>query len=164
MFRKRHMLKLSGGIAIAASLAVIAVPSALGAHKDGPACQSGPAGWISVTDDQGVPYLEPVGQTACAAPLACTSAADAATSSPYPGWVSVTDDLGIPWLYQVSLSASADREACTPAPAAPAAAPTTGQPAAVPTGPIMQSPYPGWVIVTDENGVPYLEPIAQAGA
>src|SRR5712691_4331930 len=111
MFGKYRMLKLFGGIAIAASLAVIASASALGARAHAQACQSGGTSWISVTDEQGVSNLEQVGRTACLAPLACASS-DEPTSSPYPGWVSITDDTGVPWLYPAGSSLSADRQAC----------------------------------------------------
>ena len=159
MFGKYRMLKVSGGIAVAASLAVIASPSALGARAHAQACQNEGTTWISVTDEQGIPNLEQVGQTACLAPLACTSS-DEASSSPYPGWVSIADDTGVPWLYPAGSSLSANRQACSSAPAAPAAnAATAAEPGAAPSQPTVQSPYPDWVFVTDDTGVAWLYPV-----
>jgi hypothetical protein len=154
MFGKYRMLGWSGGIAVAASLAIIAAPSALGARAHAQACQGG-TNWISVTDEQGISNLQQVGQTACLASLACTSSEEA-TSSPYPGWVSVTDETGVPWLYPAGSNLSLDRQTCSSAPAAPAADATAGKPAAALSQPIVQSPYPGWVYVTDDVGVAWL--------
>jgi hypothetical protein len=170
MFAKHHTLKqLSVGVAVAASVAVVAVPSALGmtqAHRaDGSGCstlQSPGQGWVVVYDDQGVPTLEPTGQTSCTEALSCTPATAVAIRSPYPGWVIVTDDLGIPWLYPVGQTPSTASQECAQAQAAPAAGAKTE--ASVPAAPVMQSPYPGWVSVTDDGGDPWLYPVGQAGS
>ncbi|HWX09689.1 MAG TPA: hypothetical protein VNY33_06915, partial [Gaiellaceae bacterium] len=158
-----RMLGWSGGIAIAASLAVIAAPAALGAraHTQAQACQGGTT-WISVTDDQGITNLVQVGQTACLASLSCTSS-DEAASSPYPGWVSVTDDSGVPWLYPAGSSLTVDRQTCSSAPAAPQAPVANAGVAAVISQPTFQSPYPGWIVVTGDDGVPYLYPVQAGG-
>ncbi len=170
MFGKHHTLKqLSVGVAVAASVAVVAVPSALGmaqahrAHASGCSTLQSPGqGWVVVYDDQGVPTLEQTGQTACAEALACTPATAVAIRSPYPGWVIVTDDLGIPWLYPAGHTPSNASQECAQAPAAPAADAKTQ--ASVPASPVMPSPYPGWVTVNDDTGVPWLYPVGQAGS
>ena len=105
-----------GVAALAAAVAALALAAPLAeAAPNGQTCtqttvQSPYAGWVFVTDDQGVQWLEPTG-IAPAYEQTCTTAADAvvqtsavagvaATSSPYPGWIVVTDDQGVPWLVQ----------------------------------------------------------------
>lgn len=71
------------------------------------------AGWVIVNDEQGVPWLYPVG-FAPADPQACADAHDGppaqATApvvtmqSPYPGWVIVVDEQGVPWLYPIGFA------------------------------------------------------------
>ena len=162
MFGKHHTLKqLSVGVAVAASVAVVAVPSALGAHRasvSGCATLQSPGqGWVVVYDDQGIPTLEPTGQTACTEALSCAPSAAVAIRSPYPGWVVVTDDLGIPWLYPAGQTPSNASQECAQAQAAPVAV-AKPQPS-VPASPVTPSPYPGWVSVTDDTGVPWLSPV-----
>jgi hypothetical protein len=170
MFGKHHTIKhLSQGIAIAALLAVIAVPSALAGpssrrHADRQACQTAPTGWVTVTDDQGLTSFQPTGETACIAVSACTATADGTMRSPYPGWVFVTDDLGLPWLVPAApgesgvQSESADGKACTPAQATGAADATTKKPAAKKAKPSLRSPHPNWAYTTDRHGRPWLVP------
>ena len=96
-------------IAAAAALAV-AAPFANAARGHKHACNQAPAGWISVTDDQGVPWLVRPGQilTACTqtktAPVAVvtttTQVSPAPQPSPYPGYVLVFDDQGVAHLEQ----------------------------------------------------------------
>jgi hypothetical protein len=165
MFGKHHTLKrLSVGFAIVASVAVVAVPSALGAHAaraHSQACQTG-TGWITVIDEQGIANLEPTGQASRTDTLACTAAADG-MRSPYAGWVMMPDETGVPWLYPAGLSPLTSTQQCAQAQAAPAADTRISEGANVSASPTMRSPYPGWVIVTDETGVPWLYPIGQAG-
>jgi len=104
--------------------------------------------------------------TAVATPLASAArkqaqacpAATGATYSQYPGWVTVTDDTGVPYLYPAALYPVAPAEACTEAAPTPAIAP-----ASTDSGRVLPSPYPGWVFVIDDLGVPTLEPIQLAG-
>ena len=170
MFGKHHTLKqLSAGIAVAASLAVVAVPSALGmtqahrSHRSGcSTLQSSHQGWVVVNDDLGVPTLEPTGQTACTEALACPPAAAVPLRSPYSGWVIVNDDLGIPRLYPAGQTpAAASQQQCAQAQAAPAA--NAGTQPSAPASRVQPSPYPGWVIVNDDLGIPWLSPAGRAG-
>jgi hypothetical protein len=77
------------------------------------AMQSPYEGWVIVNDEQGVPWLYPIGY-APDDPLACAEArvdspAQSNTSagtmqSPYPGWVIVVDEQGVPWLYPIGFA------------------------------------------------------------
>jgi hypothetical protein len=153
-----HTLKqLSVGVAVAASLAVVAAPSAPAARTSN-ACtqlsqQSPYPGWVSVTDEQGVPTLYLIGYAPDLTP-SCSSAdsvttfptqaplgADTIVKSPYAGWTVVTDEQGVPWLFPVAQTASFDRGS---------ASETT-----------IKSPDPGWAVVIDEQGVPWLYPIGR---
>ena len=88
---------------------------------------------------------------------ACSGAG--ATVSQYPGWVTLTDDTGVPYLYPASLYPVAPLELC--AATAPAATPQPTSPAD--GGRVLPSPYPGWVFVLDDLGVPMLEPVELVG-
>jgi len=98
-----------------------------------------------------------------AVPLAQATPNDAFTctqASPYPGWVSVLDEQGVPVLYQVGF-ASAIGLSCSQAATQPGGssdAQTAQRPGSDTT---MRSPYPGWVVVIDEQGVPTLYPRGQ---
>ncbi len=112
MFGKHHIItQLAGAFAIVAVAAVVAASSATAGTSSNDrarsqACQTKATGWHVVTDDQGVPWLEPVGLEACTdVPLACTPTAETPTRSSYPGWAFTTDDLGRPWLVPVEKSA-----------------------------------------------------------
>jgi hypothetical protein len=164
MFGKHHTLRhLSAAITIAFAFAIVAAGSASAGRAHGKTCRDGTT-WITVIDDQGVSTLEPTGKTTCTEALACTSATDRAMRSPYLGWVIVNDDLGIPWLYPVGQALSTASPECTQTPAAPATSASPVKPASAPTSPITPSPYPGWVFVTDDTGVPWLYPVGQAGS
>jgi hypothetical protein len=157
MLGKRHMLRnVSSAIVIAAALAIVAAPSAGAARAHSQACQDG-GSWTSVTDDQGISSLVQVGGGSCVAAVACADGV--ATSSQYSGWVTVTDDNGLAWLYPTQLRGAASRPECATASAVPSVVA-----AETPAAPILASPYPGWVIVTDDNGIPNLEPIALLGS
>jgi hypothetical protein len=127
MFGKHHIItQLAGGFAIAAVAAVVAVSSAAagtssGDRTRGQACQTTATSWHVVTDDLGIPWLEPVGLEACTdAPLACTSASS--TPAPNTGWIVIVDDLGVPSLSQLAPSEPAlTPQACVQQAAAPAA-------------------------------------------
>jgi hypothetical protein len=166
MFRKHHAVKhVAGGIAIVAVVAAIAVQSAAAGTSmrraaESQACQAGAPGWISITDDLGVPSLQPVAPTACTDTVACTSTYVAATRSPYPGWVFVTDDLGLQSLYPAVMFDAVSTQTCDNVLAARATGVTTVQTVDTPPRPVLQSPYPGWVFVIDDLGIPYLEPIS----
>lgn len=141
------------------ALAAIAPIASAGTHTL--ACQESPAHWISVTDEQGVPSLELVGATTCTAALD-TSDPCASQRSPYPGWVQVTDEIGVPTLYKIGF------EPTTWTPCADTStAQATGVRSTVTPGskfnplPPLASPYPGWVVVFDEQGVPNLEAISE---
>ena len=123
MFGKHHIItQLAGAFAIASVAAVVAVSSAAAGTSSsdrtrGQACQTTATSWHVVTDDLGIPWLEPVGLEACTdAPLACTPAL-----SPNTGWIVVVDDLGVPSLTQIAPSEPAvTQEACVLQAAAPA--------------------------------------------
>lgn len=161
---RRRSTFCSVAFAAAAFLAAVAGPSALAAPAHPARAIPGPCRatttWITVTDDQGVTWLRPVGDASCTTALACAAAA-----SSYPGWVSVTDDIGVPWLYPVAQYASIARLACATAPAASTTAAVQDVPAPVAPAdpPVSPAPYPGWVTVVDDQGVPWLEPAAVAG-
>ena len=145
---------------LAAVLVAVAVVSPLASAKtrSSQPCQPTAGHWISVTDDLGIPSLELVPGTRCT-----DAVDDAATTdscgprSPYPGWVQVTDDLGIPYLVPTgSESAIPSCPVSSSAAAAATTTPTTQPAASQP----MASPYPGWVVVVDDLGVPWLEAIS----
>jgi hypothetical protein len=136
MFGTQHTLRHVGrSIAIAALVAVAAVPSALAGTSSpdrtrAQACQAD-AVWITITDDQGVGWLVPVAHGSCTVETACTSQVQ-------PSWAFTTDDLGVPWLVP---AAKAGAASCVLSDSKPAPAPK-----------ITKSPYPGWLLVTDGNG------------
>jgi hypothetical protein len=107
-----------------AAVAVLAVSAPLAnasrGHNHKLSCNEPPAGWISVTDDQGISWLVPAGrallsaqrelcaqqvQTAPAPAPAVTVTTPAPTShpvaSPYPGWYFETNDYGVSFLVQI---------------------------------------------------------------
>jgi hypothetical protein len=110
----------------------VAAPLAQASSSRSQACtptwvQSPYAGWVFVTDDQGVQYLEPIalapqdGQT-CTLPTAPQAAGSvvattpvAGPKSPYPGWIVSTDDQGVPWLTQIAPVTHAQHETKRPA-------------------------------------------------
>ena len=142
---------------LAAVLVAVAVVSPLASAKRYSAleCQVTPAQWISINDDLGVPWLQQASGTRCTADAATTDTSCAAGHSPFPGWVQVTDDLGIPYLVPTG------SQSATPACAAGPAAPAVSQPTLSPNEPQRTaSPYPGWVVVLDDLGVPWLEAIS----
>jgi hypothetical protein len=155
--------KLFAAIAVAACVAVIAVPSALASPArtaSGTACQTEGTHWITVTDDQGVPWLAPVDSNICTTAIGCDATAEAA--SPYPGWVSITDDDGVPWLYPALQNRSTTSTTCAPSADAPAVGTALTSAESVTTpDPILRSPYPGWIVVVDDQGVPWLEPVSR---
>ena len=161
MPRTHHTLNhLTAAIALAAATAAIAAASASAAHTQEQTC-AGPPTWATVIDDQGLPTLQQTSGTRCTSSLACPTTNDTTTPSPYQGWVNITDDTGVPWLYPASQTLASRQLACTTT-AAPDTSPTQTQtPTATPATPITDSPYPGWKIVTDENGVPWLNPTSQ---
>jgi hypothetical protein len=138
-------------IAAAAALAV-AAPLANAARGHKAACNQAPAGWITVTDDQGVPWLVRSGQmlSACTQTKTAPATPEAVCNQAPAGWVSVTDDLGIPWLVPAGLALSAERESCSQAQTAPVAPVTT-------TTQASPAPYPGYVLVFDDQGVAHFE-------
>lgn len=140
------------------ALAAIAPIANAGTHAV--ACQESPAHWISVTDEQGVPSLELVSATTCTAAVD-TSDPCASQRSPYPGWVQVVDEIGVPTLYksgfEPATSTPCTETSAAQATAARAAATASSQ---VNTLPPLKSPYAGWIVVFDEQGVPNLEAIS----
>ena len=166
MFHKHPTMKgFLGGIAVMATIGVVGAPLASATSSDRLACQQDPGHWISVTDDQGIPMLTLVGATACTDAVTgqpCASASGSTQRSPYPGWVQVTDDLGVPWLYQAGYAPTSSTdcvktnvtESVAASPAAPASAAQSSRPS-------MKSPYAGWVVVFDDQGIPWLQPISQ---
>ena len=83
--------------------------------------------------------------------LAC-AATEPAQASPYKDWVNIADDTGVPWLYPAGNSGAVRQLNCA------AQSPAASAPAAPTTSSTSRSPYPGWVLVTDETGVPWLYP------
>jgi hypothetical protein len=155
-----HRLITTCFAAVLVALATIA-PVANAAGSRTHECQPSPAYWVSVTDEQGVPNLELVAGTTCTTAVT-TIESCAAQRSPYPGWVQVVDEIGVPSLYKIGF------EPTTSAPCLePNAAQSTGAAAAVTATakfnplPPLNSPYAGWIVVFDEQGVPNLEPISQ---
>ena len=144
----------------ASALAVLAFAAlpANAARAQTQSCSDGSATWVSVTDEQGVSWLVPAGQGRCTTESTCSSTTTLTSSS--PGWVLAVDDLGVPWLYPVGSVAPVLAGSCTQS--------QTTSPgllsAVAPAAPkVSASPYPGWVIVTDDQGVPWLEPTGQNG-
>jgi hypothetical protein len=97
-----------------------------------------------------------------AVPLAQASDASTCTqASPFPGWLSVIDEQGVPTLYRVAY-APANALSCVQAVG------QTGGGSNAQTGQrpdsTMGSPYLGWVLVIDEQGVPTLFPSGQVSS
>ena len=153
-------------IVVIAALAalMVAAPLANAARSHTLACRPDPGHWVSVTDDLGIPNLELVGATACTAAVTgqdCSFGSQSTRPTPYPGWVEVTDDLGVQWLYPTG-SASTSATDCLQTKVVesiPAGSPAPPTPQS--TQPPMKSPYPGWVVAYDDEGIPWLEPISQ---
>jgi hypothetical protein len=147
-------------IVFAATLAALAVaaPLASAARSHTLACQENPGHWVSVTDEQGVSNLTLVGGTTCTQALTGPSCSPASQRSPYPGWVQVTDEIGVPTLYKIGYEPMS-----APCVQTTAAETNTGPTASTSPKlgwPPLKSPYPGWVVVFDDQGVPTLEPIS----
>jgi hypothetical protein len=148
-------------LVLATALAALAVaaPLANAARSHTLACQEDPGHWVSVTDEQGVSTLTLIGRTVCTQAVTGPSCSPASQRSPYPGWVQVTDEIGVPTLYKVGLE---------PTSTGPCVQTTTAETNTGPTAsttpqygwPPLKSPYPGWVVVFDDQGVPTLEPIS----
>ena len=161
MFSKRIRLKpFLGGIVVTAAIAAVGAPLGTAARSHQAACQENPGHWVSITDDLGVPTLELVGATVCTDAVtgqAC-AASQSTQPSPYSGWVQVTDDTGVPWLYPAgsALTLSAN---CVQTNVA-ASVPDGSTPPASPQSSPPPSPYPGWVDVPDDQGVPWLQPVS----
>jgi hypothetical protein len=133
-------------------LAFAALP-ANAAHAHTQVCPDASGTWSSVTDDQGVSWLVPAGQSRCTTESTCPSTTTLRSTS--PGWVVVVDDLGVPWLYPIGSAAPVLAENCTRSQTTTAGQLSEGPPA---SPKVTASPYPGWVVVTDDLGVPWLEP------
>jgi hypothetical protein len=136
MFGKQ-LTHIAQGIAIAAVIAAVAVPSAAAGTTT--SCQT--ESWTTVTDDLGLSQLMPVSSGLCtAAEIPCTALAQT-------GWVSVNDDLGVPFLVPTSPTVAAAHGVCVLAQASsPAPASTIAK------ATITKSKYRGWVVVTDTTG------------
>jgi hypothetical protein len=92
----------------------------------------------------------PLAQAAPTAPQSCMQ------TSAYPGWVTVFDEQGVPTLYPIKY-APFSAQSCLQAQAqSGASGGQTSDGSVTNTG--MKSPYPGWVVVIDEQGVPTLYP------
>jgi hypothetical protein len=135
MFGKQ-LTHIAQGIAIAAVIAAVAVPSAVAGTTS---CQT--ESWTAITDDLGLSQLVPVSSGVCtAAEVSCTALAQT-------GWVSVNDDLGVPFLVPTSPTVAAAHGVCVLEQASsPAPASTIAKPK------ITKSKYRGWVVVTDTTG------------
>jgi hypothetical protein len=148
-------------VVAAVAALMVAAPLANAARSDSLACRANPGHWVSVTDDLGIPNLELVGATVCTDAVTGQACSLQSARSPYPGWVVITDDLGIPYLYQTGAAVTTTEDCVQSDPtqsiAAGATPPASSQPSRQP----MQSPYPGWVVVYDDLGIPWLEPISQ---
>jgi hypothetical protein len=132
-------------------LAFAALPAtAARAHTQ--SCPDASGTWSSVTDDQGVSWLVPAGQSRCTTESTCTSTTT--LRSPSPGWVVVDDDLGVPWLSPIGLATLLAGN-CTQSQTTTVGESSAGSPA---SPKVTASPYPGWVVVTDDQGVPWLQP------
>jgi hypothetical protein len=143
----------------ASALAVLAFAAlpANAAQTQTQLCPDASGTWTSVTDEQGVSWLVPAGQGLCTTGSTCPSTTSLRSSS--PGWVVVVDDLGVPWLYPVYSAPPLLAANCTQSHSAPSVELSASAPAPRPT----DSPYPKWVVVTDDQGVPWLEPAGQNG-
>ena len=143
----------------ASALAVLAFAAlpANAARTHSQLCSDASGTWTSVTDEQGVSWLVPAGQGLCTTGLTCPSTTS--LRSPSPGWVVVVDDLGIPWLYPADSAPPLLAANCTQSHSAPSAELS----ATAPAPRRADSPYPGWMVVTDDQGVPWLEPAGQNG-
>lgn len=153
-------------IVVIAALAALLVAAPLGnaARSRTLACHPDPGHWVSVTDDLGIPTLELVGATACTDAVTgqdCGFGSQSTQSSPYPGWVQITDDLGVPYLYQTGSASTSSADCVQTNVAESIAAGSPAPPTPESTRPPMKSPYPGWVIAYDDQGIPWLEPISQ---
>jgi hypothetical protein len=98
-----------------------------------------------------------------AAPLAQATPNDVFTctqASPYPGWVSVIDEQGVPVLFPVGY-APANGLSCSQVAAQPGGSSDAQTAQHSGSDTTMRSPYPGWVVVIDEQGVPTLYPSGQ---
>jgi hypothetical protein len=140
LFAKHHIIKhVAGGFAIAVIAATVLVSSASARTSStdrtrAASCQQ--VGWITVTDDLGIPWFKASPETACTNAIACTYTPQSPGQAP-AGWITVVDDLGIPYLYPVGQGdAAVTPTACvlalttgTPAPTA-AAAPAKAKPTA----------------------------------
>jgi hypothetical protein len=115
---------------------------------------------VSVTDEQGVPTLTLVGGTVCTQAVTGPNCSPASQRSPYAGWVQVTDEIGVPTLYKIGYEPTST-EPCVQTTAAETNAGPMGSTSPQSSWPPMKSPYPGWVVVFDEQGVPTLEPISR---
>ena len=79
MFGNHHLItQLAGAFAIASVAAVVAVSSAAAGTSSsdrtrGQACQTTATSWRVVTDDLGIPWLEPVGLEACTDRRVCAT-------------------------------------------------------------------------------------------
>jgi hypothetical protein len=165
MFGKHLRLRwFLGGIAVTAAIAVVGAPLANATRSHALACREDPGHWVNVTDDQGVPALELVGTIICTDVVsgqACALASQSTQRSPYPGWVQATDDVGVPWLDKIGYASTSSAD-CVQADAAESTTAGTTAPASPQTSlPPMTSPYPGWAVVLDDQGVSWLEPIQQ---
>jgi hypothetical protein len=136
MFGKQ-LTHIAQGIAIAAVIAAVAVPSAVAGTTS---CQTD--SWTTVTDDLGLSQLVPVSSGVCTATdeLPCTALAQT-------GWVSVNDDLGVPFLVPTSPTVAAAHGVCVLAQASSPAPAST-----IVKAKITKSKYRGWVVVTDTTG------------
>jgi hypothetical protein len=143
MFGKHTTLThIAKGIAVAAVLAAVAVPSAFAStNSAAQSCVSDPS-WITTTDDLGLSQLVPVPQSVCAAELPCTAVQS--------GWVSVNDDLGVPFLVPTSPTSAAALGVCVLEHSAPV--PATKIAKAKSKSKVTKSKYRGWVLVTDTTG------------
>ena len=153
-------------IVVIAALAalLVAAPLANAARSHTLACQADPGHWVSVTDDLGIPTLELVGATVCTDAVTgqdCAFASQSTSPSPYPGWVQVTDDLAVPWLYQTGSASTSSGDCVQTDVAQSIAAGSSAPPSPESSQPRMKSPYPGWVVAYDDQGIPWLEPISQ---
>ena len=144
----------------AALVALAAIAPIANAGTHALACQESPAHWISVTDEQGVPGLELVSATTCTTAVE-TSDPCASQRSPYPGWVQVVDEIGVPTLYKIGFEPT-NWTPCAPTSVTQS---THARPAVAPSPqfdslPPLKSPYAGWIVVFDAQGVPNLEAIS----
>jgi len=141
--RKALRAAFVAAVVLAAVAVVSPVASAAKRRTLMPVCQPAAAHWISVNDDLGVPWLQFVPETRC------TDAADAPAcpaGSLDVSWVGIVDELGIPYLVQTGSAAGGSCRSTA------VTAPQPGVP--------LQSPYRGWVVVTDAQGTPKLVPLS----